>query len=695
MFSKYFEMGYSPIPVAFKGKNPTINEWQKFCESPATQEQIEKWDQLKQTNIGITCGKASGIIVLDIDTDDKDFANKLPPSPVRRRGQKGEARFFRYSTTIKSARFPFLDVLSDGRQILVPDSIHPAGMPYQWLTPDTLLNMRPEELPELPIDFLDLIEQKSKVNKLETTGRNNQLVKLVSGMRGSGESESDIVNKVYNWDLLYNQPRLFLDKSEGFKGLTEDDAKKNAWLFVNSVTKSLISVGVAKINGEMIIELNTDEIATEAKKESFKYKPYPKPRGIMGTFQELCDLKSAGNQDATGLGGSIALMAILASNKFVTECRGLTTCPNVYVINLGFSSFGKEMAQSIINDLLQESGLLGSGNYKSDVSYIMNLPIQQERLDIIDECSSILKAMGAKEGYASNMVELMSELYTKGSTKYAGQTTATRGERFGACYNPHISFLGSTTPKGFKASVNKEVAAKGLLPRMLLFFQNDIGGYRGRKDRSKIEPLTQELQAFVNKMLSMAKVRHPDFNPDVNLLATNRGEDNEDLSQGIRYKQALVPMTSEAENMWYELEEEYHNKKIVDPDSFESAFIGRFAEMIAKLALLDSLSLGRQVIDIDSLTWAKDVIETQWYNSTMLYELAHAENQTHADSTRILNFIKSVGIASKTKIINKNRWIKQRELNDILETLKESGLIEEIQTSGPIGRPVKHYRLVR
>lgn len=688
-------MGYSPLPVAYRGKNPTINEWQRFCEERASQDLIDKWDQLKQTNIGIACGKASGIIVLDIDTDDKDFLNKLPPSPVRRRGQKGEARFFRYSTTVKSSRLPNLDILSDGRQIVVPKSIHPAGMDYVWLTPDTLLNTRPEDLPELPLDYLDQLDVTIKKEGVKATGRNNQLVKLVTAMRGSGEQETAIVNRAYEWDCIYNKPRLFLDKSEGFKGLTEDDAKKNAWLFVSNVTKSLINSGIAKINGDLIIELNTDEINLEAKKESFKYKPYPKPRGIMGTFQELCDLKSAGNQDATGLGGSIALMAILASNKFITECRGLTTCPNVYVINLGFSSFGKEMAQSIIHDLLQDSGLLGSGNYKSDVSYIMNLPTQQERLDIIDECSSILKAMGAREGYASNMVELMSELYTKGSTKYNGQTTATHGERYGACYNPHISFLGSTTPKGFKSSVNKEVAAKGLLPRMLLFFQNEIGEYRGRKDRSQIEPLTAKLQAFVDKMLSMAKVRHKDFNPDVNLLATNQGENHEDLTLGIRYQHTLIPMDSETVEEWLTLEEGYHNKKAVDPDGFESAFIGRFAEIIAKLALLDSLSLERDTIKIDSLLWAKEVVETQWYNSTMLYELAHAENQTHADSLRILNFIKSVGIASKTKIINKNRWIKQRELNDIIETLKESGLIEEIQHSGSLGRPVKHFRLVK
>ena len=689
MFNKLYEMGYSPIPVTFKGKNPTLQAWQKFCDTRATIEQIEAWNEelhKGKINIGLACGPASGVIVLDIDTDDKDFLNKFPPSPVRRRGQKGEARFFKYSPRISSQSFPLLDILSTGRQIVLPPSTHPAGMKYEWLTPDTLDSFDPKDLPVIDENELQAIIETLKSVKTKPIGRNNKLVDIVTAMRGRGEAEQDIIKDVYNWDLFYHSPRLFTDE---FKANNESDAKNNAWKFVTSVTKSLIDKGIAKlsdINGQMIVEMSEGEIIEQAKKEAFKYKPYPKPRGIMGTFQELCDLKSAGNQDATGLGGSIALMAVLASNKFVTECRGLITCPNTYVINLGYSSFGKEMAQSIIHELLQDTELLGSGNYKSDVSFIMKLPKQQERLDVVDECSSILKAMGSKEGYASNMVELMSELYTKGSTKFGGQTTAKNGDRFGACFNPQVSFLGSTTPKGFKASVNKEVAAKGLLPRMLIFFQNDIGKYRGRKDRSKAKDLMKDIKIFTQYMVSIPKQRHPDFIPF-------SVEGVEDLPEGIKYSHTVIPMTEDSHELWLTWEEEYHNKKSIDPEGLESAFMGRFAEMIAKLALLDALSLKRSQIETDGLLWAKEVIETQWHNATMLYELAHAENYIQANSLKILNYIKSHGIIDRSKLLKNNSTIKSKELDEIIRTLEETDQIQCKKAKAPsgLGREKLYY----
>lgn len=701
MFQKFYEQGYIPIPIYKHGKNPSIMDWSRWCTERPTQAQIDQWQELYNTNnlnIGITCGKASGIIALDIDTDDPEIMRLCPPSMVRRKGMKGEVRFFRYSDKIKNHSLPLLlDILSDGRQVLVPPSIHPTTLKaYEWLTPDTLLDVKPHELPELDISFLEKIAPEYKKRTVAGSGRNNKIVDIISSMRCRGESEGDVVREVYTFDKIHNTPRLFMDQSEGFSAKGEDDAMKNAAIMVNRVSLSLIKSGVLKISdGNMSIHISDDEeqkIIKEAQRDAFKFKPYPAPRGIMGGFQELCDLKSSGNQDATGLGGAIALMSVLASNKFVTECRGLITCPNIYVINLGFSSFGKEMAQSILNDLLADSGLLGNGSYKSDVSFIMNLPNQQERLDVIDECSTLLKAMGSKEGYASNIVELLSELFTKGASKYAGQTTVANGAGFGACYNPHVSLIGSTTPNAFRSSVNKEIAAKGLLPRMLLFYQNDIGGYRGRRDRKAVPSLTKDLAGFVNDFLRIPKITHPDFIPKKNFAAKKQGKDGEDLSHGVKYKHKLIPLSDEASDTWYSYEEKCHDLKRRDPEGFESAFIGRFAELAAKLALLDALSLGRPTIEADSLEWAISVVETQWYNAKPLYELAHAENKTESDVLRIISFVNSVGIIDRKALRKKFRFLEKKILDQAIDTAQETGQIEvKVVNRGTAGRPTTYY----
>lgn len=689
-FRRYFENGLSPIPVKEKAKRPAINAWERFCIEKPSDELIDQWDE-GSYNIGLACGPASGILVLDIDTDDKDFLNRFPPSPVRRRGKKGEARFFRVPQNcvdqVRSASLPNLDILWIGRQIVVPPSIHPEGMPYEWITPDTMFDFSVLDLPEIDVNFLNSLYQYSRENPLKTTGRNNKLKDIVCSMYGRGVTDDNsIVKEIYDFDIQYNKPRLFTDQKENNRAASEQDAMMNALKFVTSVKMSLIKSGAIKLSLEsnegIAIDI-TDEKIAEIKKAAFTPKPYPESRGIMAEFQKLCALKSAGNQDATSLGGAISLMSILASNKFVTKCRGLTTCPNTYVINLGYSSFGKEMAQSIINELLYDTNLLGSGNYKSAASIIMNLNKQQERLDVIDECSTILSAMGSKEGYAAQIVELLSELFTKGSTKYAGQSSLTNGERFGAAWNPHISILGSTTPKGFRSSVNKEVAAKGLLPRMLLFFQHDVGDYKGRKDRSDADKVFDRLKSMTDRFIALDKKIHPSFDQSPNLTAKHQGDDNEDLSMGYRYEHRVVEMTHEAHEMWLDYEHECHDKKRLDPEGFESAFIGRFAELTAKLALLDALSQGQSEIDVSNIAWGKAVVESQWHNAKPLFEEAHAESLIESEIIKILNFIKKNGIVKKNELKRKFQRVDARIYNQAISTLLETNQIKEFQQSTP------------
>lgn len=696
MFIKLFEMGYSPIPVAYKGKNPTLKDWSKHCDVRAGQNQIEYWDDQfckNKINIGIACGPASGIVVLDIDTDDKDFLNKFPRSNVVRRGSKGEARFFRIPSgqVIQSASFPFLDVLSGGKQVVVPPSVHPMGMNYEWITPDTLENTKAEDITELPSNYLDGVEYIAKAANKTVGGRNNHIVKIITSMRARGEDDLKIVNEVYEWDKNHHNPRLFTDKTENFPAKDENQAKINAFKMVQNVTSSLLKSGV------ITFESNAPTILDESQQpEAFKFKSYPKARGIIQKFIELCELKSSSNQDALGLGGALGLMSVLAANKFATECRGLTTCPNLYIINLGHSSTGKEMAQSLVSELLMDTTLIGPGSYKSDVAMIAHLPQYQERIDIIDECSTLLAAMGKSDGHLSSCVELLSELYSKAPTKFNGQSSLKNGVGFGACYNPHITFLGSTTPIGFKSSVNREVAGKGLLPRMLVFFQNDIGEYKGRKNRTAVPAKLKELKRLVDSFVLIEKNRHPDFKPDL-AIGLGKGEKPVELTpKGIRYIPTMIPFTAEAEDAWYLYEERCHYAKAKDPDAFHSAFIGRFAEMAAKIALLDSLSLQRKEIALDSLEWAIEVIETQWHNAAWLFEAANAENVHHAGVIKVLNIIKSKGTVSRGDLI-RAAHLKKRDLDDILETLEQSNQITTLKGTSPAsgGRQPISYCIIK
>lgn len=700
MFQKYFESGYTLIPLKSKDKNPIINDWTKYCREQATEKMIELWDQQfikSKLNVGIPCGKSNGIIGLDIDTSDPEIVKLFPKSPVARRGRSDRegVRFFKYNENIKSQNFPYGEILSDGRQSVLPPSIHPiTGEAYSWVTPDTLLDYKASELPELDLAFLTKLLPKAKKDVNIKTGRNSHFVKMITSMRGRGESESKIIDEIYKYDLEFNKPRLFTDKSENYPAKNEAEARKNAWIMVNNVTKSLIQSGVATIiNDNTAIQI-TEEQEQKLIAESFKFVPYPKARGMMAEFQQVCSIRSTSdNQDGLSLGASLALMAAITSNKYATEVNGMITCPNVYIMNIAYSSFGKGLSQDVLTSLLQDSNLLGSSNYKSDTSMLSGISEQQERLIVNDESSAFLRNIGGKESYNGSIVELMCELFSKSSSKFGGVASATNGSKFGACWNPHLSYIGSTTPNGFRNSVNRDIAAKGLLPRFVIFQQMETGKWNGRKDRSMGPSLQQSLQAKVNKFLKLEKIIHPDFEPFIDLKSKS-GESIQANLEGMRYQPRIVKLTEEALELWYQNDEALFNEKSKNPEGFESAFIGRFAEIALKFALSDTLSLERSKIEADSIQWAFDVLNSCWHNSKNVYELAHAENRDDAELIKILNTIKDRGLIAHHELLKKSK-LKVRQMTEIISTLLDSGQIEVIEkTQDGSGRKSKYYKTI-
>lgn len=704
MFTKYLERGLSVFPLARNSKIPMkgFDNWQRFCIDLPSEAECEQWDDLWKNglcNIGLALGPASGIMCRDADYPDGDIelAKLIPRSPVEKFGFKGSSGFFRPSKDLYSHKPSGLDILWTGTYTVLPPSIHPDNLkPYRWTTLDTLENFNINDLPvydsSFESEYIKSFEIKYPNKKKGATAgvgsRNEHLKSIIGAMIHRGDDFYNIANEIYLEDLKNDTP-LFTDKNDQYKAKNENEARNAAMAMVLSVSKSAFSKGLVLM--EPVKEIKEGEQA-----KVFIPKEYPKARGMMRDFQNLCGVRSTGdNQEALSLAGSLAMMAILASNKFATECAGRTTCPNVYLMNLAYSSFGKGIAQEVLGELLEESGLTGSGNYKSEASIIMNLPIQQEVLVINDESSAYLKNIGGKEDYNSGMVELQCELFSKGASRFNGIATKGNGVRFGACWNPQLSFLGSTTPNGFRNSVNRDIAAKGLLPRFVLFRQLKTGVWDGRKDRCSAPKMQARLQEKVNSFLRVEKIIHPDFVPAVEVEDKNGDKITANI-EGIKYKPRIIPLTPEALELWYQYDERYFNEKSKNPEGFESAFIGRFAEIALKFALSDALSLSKKKIEVDSMQWAFDVIEACWHNSSDVYALAHAENRDESDSIRIETFIKKAkqGFVSLSEIQRAHRGIKSKALADIINVLKESEKIEEVnpkKDSSP-GRRARYYR---
>jgi hypothetical protein len=161
--------GYSPIPIQPGGKKPAGSKWQQWCEQQPPPLKIEAWAR-SPNGVGIACGR--GLVCIDIDRDEliPVLAAILPPAVVGRRGRKGVAWFYRGDTSkIASRNYRdedkrgLVDLLSAGKQAVVPPTIHPdTSKAYEWTTARTLLDTELEELPELPDDIGERIAEALK-----------------------------------------------------------------------------------------------------------------------------------------------------------------------------------------------------------------------------------------------------------------------------------------------------------------------------------------------------------------------------------------------------------------------------------------------------------------------------------------------------------------------------------------------------
>ncbi len=132
--AEYITLGFSVIPVSFKGKNPTIPEWQNLRIGTAD---IESWFPVEASNIGVILGSPSGGLV-DIDLDDNgalQFAKAFLPSTdmVFGRASRSSSHWlYRVPSPGKPRKLAasgktIVELRSTGQQTVFPGSVHPSG----------------------------------------------------------------------------------------------------------------------------------------------------------------------------------------------------------------------------------------------------------------------------------------------------------------------------------------------------------------------------------------------------------------------------------------------------------------------------------------------------------------------------------------------------------------------------------------
>lgn len=185
---KYWARGISVIPLKRKDKMPVMNNWQRFAhELPSADEQAYWPLTYRDSNIGLPCGPASNIMVIDYDYTDerveKAILSVIPHSPWKRVGQKGWIMAYRFNglptrNIFDAAGKCIVQILSVGAQFVLPPSIHPKTMqPY---TANCDLLSVYDDLPTLPMDVEDRLRTAlAQVLELSDKGVGKSRIKFL------------------------------------------------------------------------------------------------------------------------------------------------------------------------------------------------------------------------------------------------------------------------------------------------------------------------------------------------------------------------------------------------------------------------------------------------------------------------------------------------------------------------------------
>lgn len=138
----YYAKGLPVIPLYAREKKPIPQAWQRYYDHPVEPEQQSAWiNQFPDANMGVVLGPQSGIVMLDIDSEDQTIISLIqqlvPASPWQRIGKKGMVLAFKF-TGLKTFRIKntsgetICELLSSRTQVVLPPSIHPdTQMPYK------------------------------------------------------------------------------------------------------------------------------------------------------------------------------------------------------------------------------------------------------------------------------------------------------------------------------------------------------------------------------------------------------------------------------------------------------------------------------------------------------------------------------------------------------------------------------------
>ena len=564
--AKLVDQQYSVIPVLPQSKRPGSFsqgrwwgdlDWNRFCARRPTDIELGIWNTWPDAGVCVALGPASGnLIALDIDTDDGKIIaaieSVIEPSPVQKMGKKGRTLFYRSSGNVASCAFNVLggrvlDLLSNGKQSLLPPTVHPdTGQPYVWLTMATLEDTTVDRLPMLPDDIAARLGVA-----LAPFGYTSPVTRPpIDGDGGIWREVNDAaLRRLDDW-----VPALGIDAKRGHDGrwrgraIWKQAEHANVGFSAQGIKDWGADSGHTALDVVMLAHGVDFPTAEKWLRERLGFKELapvrftfrkapaepvfvevPKPTitanlpkvdpwdhkvagGLLEqTARWIYDSSFVPSRELSLL-ASIGVMAAFMGRRYVGP-TGLGT--SLYLIGLGSTGSGKDGPLSGIQNLL-DGGMrhwLGSGDIASDSVLEKRLRTRPSCVYALDEIGALLQEnsrKGAAAHHAGRRKTLL-ELYSKAKVGgvWSGKDRAGDEVLSSDCplYMPCMSIFGVSTPEEFFKGITQQNLRDGLLNRLTVIHVPPC------ERRDKFLPQADVPRSLLNSFDRALEIWRPDGKP--------------------------------------------------------------------------------------------------------------------------------------------------------------------------------------
>jgi hypothetical protein len=711
----YLARGYAPIPVPAGTKVPVLKGWTDLRLAEADLPQHFNG----MGNVGVLLGEPSRWLV-DVDLDCEEAVALapafLPPTGAKSgRPGKRSSHWWYVCEGAKTRKHQdpatkkmIVELRSTGAQTVVGPSMHPCGEPYDPLEGEPAVvdvetlsaavaalaeAVKKQRYGEPPPARAAVTAAASKCHPdsdavlRRAEAYLDRIPPAISGSGGHGQTYAAATAMVHGFGLdpetalallrdRYN-PRCQPPWSEKeLRHKVSDAASKphdrpHGWLRDAEKPEDMGGVDLSGFDPER------RRAPGERPRSERPPDPGPFPDHLLrvpGFIEQVVahNLATATRpQPVLALAAGICLQAVLAARK-VRDERGNRT--NVYCVGVAPSGAGKDNARKVNKNILFAADMVeheGNEDLASDAGLITAVEAEPAILFQIDEFGRFLRTIGdpKKAPHLFNVLTALMKLYSSADTVFRGKAYADK-KRNKVVDQPCVSVYGTTVPEHFFESLTADSLSDGFIARLLVFESAETPARQRAKATGVPEPLKQAAEWWGA------------FKPGGNLAP--------------EHPQPIVVESTPEAGAVFDALAAMVDAELGKPDEAGRSLWARAEEKACRLALIYACSANAQkpVIDLDAARWACDL--SSYLTRRMLY-IAHewvADGVFDARQKRVVRVVrKAGGKISRSELCRRTQWLTQRERQEVIDNLVETGQIEQV-TVETATKPGVVYALV-